>query len=85
MKDKHKIKVVFRVYPDGELLALFPEDDEGNGHCSSYQHIGQHGGADYSGCIKSTKPAKDFSKLQKELESLGYNLDIKKKFIKRKV
>ena len=40
------IKVAFRKYPDGDVLALFPEvkADE-NGNIMSYQTVGQHGGA----------------------------------------
>lgn len=84
-KDTHKTVVVFREYKDGDVLALFPEVEHNwkMGLCESYQHIGQHGGADYSHCIRITKPAKDFSKLQNELERMGYNLDIKKKFIRK--
>lgn len=46
MKNKDIIKVVFRKFKDGEIIALFPNlkfDNAGN--ICSYMHIGQHGGA----------------------------------------
>lgn len=85
-KDTFKTKVVFRKYKDnGDILALFPEIDEGNYACSCYESVGQHGSADYNHCISITKPAKpeEYVSLQKELESIGYNLDIKKKHIRK--
>lgn len=81
IKDVHKTVVVFRQYSNGEIIALFPEIEySAQGYCESYMHIGQHGSADYKGCIKSTSPAKDFSKLQKELENIGYNLEIRVRY-----
>lgn len=82
-KDEHKTIVVFRTYRDGgDVLALFPAEVY-NGHlCESYQRIGQHGGADYSHCIKITKPASpsEYASLKRELEGIGYNLNIKKRY-----
>lgn len=76
-----KTIVVFRKFKDGEVLALFPKEEYGGGLCMSYQRIGQHGGADYSHCINITKPAKEseYSPLAKELKSIGYELNIKKR------
>jgi hypothetical protein len=76
-----KTVAVFRVFRDGDVLALFPYEDEGNGFCSSYQHVGQHGLADYDACVNQTRPAtpKEYSALKRELEQLGYELIIKKK------
>ena len=73
--------VVFRKWPDGDILALFPNMDETRGMCGSYMHIGQHGGADYSGCISATKPATkaEYADLESELSSIGYELQIKKR------
>lgn len=85
-KNTFKTKVVFRKYKDnGDILALFPEIDEGNYRISCYERIGQHGVADYSHCIKITNPAKseEYQSLKRELESLGYNLDVKQKYIKK--
>lgn len=85
-KDNFKTKVVFRKWPEGDILALFPEIDEGNYKCSSYMHIGQHSGADYTGCIQSTKAAipEEYADLKRELEGLGYDLDVKRKYIAKR-
>lgn len=71
--------VIFRKWKDtGDILALFPRipsDNAGN-LCSSYEHVGQHGGADYYGCICATRPAKpsEYADLKQELTQRGYNL-----------
>ena len=80
MKDTYKTKVIFRVWRGThDVIALFPEEDEGHGYCSSYEHIGQHGGADYQGMIGSTRPASpvEYEALRQELESIGYDLEIR--------
>lgn len=61
--------VVFRKWPAGDILALFPTLDEGRGHCLSYAHIGQHGAADYHGCIRVTQPAteEEYAQLLEEI------------------
>lgn len=82
-KDAFKTVVVFRMFKDGEVLALFPDIvNYRNGECESYQHVGQHGAADYGHCIQITTPAKpdEYADLQCELEGMGYNLDIRKRF-----
>lgn len=68
--------VVFRKWRDtGEVIALFPQIDGGRGLCSSFEHVGQHGGADYDGVISRTDPATEdeYADLKKELESEPYN------------
>ena len=81
-----KTKVVFRVWKGtsgsgfkDQVIALFPGIDEGNGFCSSYEHVGQHGGADYQSVIRRTRPAAPFEieLLKQELEKIGYNLSIR--------
>jgi hypothetical protein len=76
-----KTKVVFRVFKQGgDLVALFPfETWDLQGNCASYQTIGQHSGADYSGCIRKSRRAlpKEYAALKLELERIGYNLDVK--------
>jgi hypothetical protein len=57
-RDTIKTVVIFRKYKEGDILALFPEIDEGNYKCSCYQRIGQHGLADYDHCIRMTQPAR---------------------------
>lgn len=82
-KAPSKDKVVFRMF-DGEVIALFPEQDEGRGLVNSYEHIGQHGGADYSGVISRSRKAipKEYADLKKELTSIGYKLDVKEKYVR---
>jgi hypothetical protein len=74
--------VVFRRWGKrngGEVLALFPLEvtDYAGRYCSSYQHVGQHGDADYTGCIGATVPADvsepDCAALKLELESAPYH------------
>lgn len=72
-----------------EILALFPEIIEVPSKylCSCYQRLGQHGSADYYGCIhKLTDPAtpEEYAGLKEELESIGYKLKVRKKWIKGK-
>ena len=75
-KDTEKTRVVFRKFPEGDILALFPELSEGGAAVESYQHIGQHGGADYVFCIRRTVPAnpEEYQALAAELEDIGYDL-----------
>jgi hypothetical protein len=77
--DDAKTVMVFRVWPDGEVLALMPEEPADNfGYlCSSYTHIGQHGGATYDLCISLTRPATPAERLplKRELRLRGYDID----------
>ena len=84
--DTFKTVVVFRKYKDdGAILALFPAEPYNHNQCMSYQHVGQHGGADYGHCISATIPASEseYGLLKRELEQIGYNLLIKKKFVRK--
>lgn len=77
-KDTQITDVVFRVFRK-EILAMFPHEVcDSKGHVTSYMHIGQHGGADYSGCIRSSRKAieSEYADLKKEMEGLGYNLKV---------
>lgn len=78
--------VIFRRWPDGSILALFPEIEEDGGLCSSYMHIGQHGAASYHKCLYDTFRAKpeEFASLKSELESIGYQLKIRRRWIRRR-
>lgn len=82
-KDTEKTTVVFRMWKaePRTCIAFFPGIDAGAGLIQSYEIIGQHGGADYVGCIKRTRPAKpeEYAGLLRELESIGYNLVIRKR------
>jgi len=68
--------VVFRRWykqEDGTgVIALFPDVDEGRGMCSSYEHMGQHGAASYTGVVSRTRPATatEYADLKRELDAL---------------
>jgi len=70
--------VVFRKWADADVIALFPElpADINGKNCDAYEHVGQHGGADYHGVIANTIPAsgQEVARLAKELELIGYEL-----------
>lgn len=71
--------VVFRKWKNtGTLIALFPElpADIYGRYCDAYEHVGQHGGADYHGVIQQTMPVELFEckDLIRELENFGYVL-----------
>lgn len=82
-----KTKVIFRKFRDGELLALFPDENHGaydaNGNplCVSYMHFGQHGAANYAHCVSITRPAKpdEYRDLARELTQIGYDLTIRQR------
>jgi hypothetical protein len=83
-RDTEVTRVVFRVwtrakYQNGEVIALFPDIDEGNGECASYMHVGQHGGACYTYCIAQTRPARpeEYQALRTELESEPYKYNLR--------
>jgi len=82
-KDDFITEVVFRRFPeDNAIIALFPyEIYNGRGGINSYMHIGQHGEAEYSACVKNASLAKEseYADLKSELESLGYNLKVIKR------
>lgn len=69
-------RVVFRKYPDGQVIALFPDILWGRrrGEVTSYMHLGQHDAADYSHVIAATKPVteNEYRDLQDELKLAGY-------------
>ena len=86
MADKEKTKVIFRQWKIGcEIIALFPEicGDTTGYFCMSYMHCGQHSIANPE-IVADTKPANledgAVKSLIKELEELGYNLEIIKRF-----
>ena len=68
------------------IIALFPEIDAGMGFCQAYQHVGQHGPAVYSECIRITVPAMpdEYAELKEELEKIGYDLKVRTRWQKRK-
>lgn len=74
-KAKQCDRVVFRRYKDGQIIALFPNQPEGRGRVNSYMFVGEHGGADYAGVVRDTKPAKpsEYKRLFAYLKQRGYN------------
>lgn len=92
-KDKETTTVIFRRFKGGkdrhgnayagggQIIALFPyEIETRDGLVNSYMHIGQHSAATLD-LIQDTKLAEpsEYADLQKELEGIGYNLDIRKR------
>jgi hypothetical protein len=80
--------VIFRKWrksfdPDQAVFALFPKipADLNGVYCTSYQHVGQHGAADYNHCIRSSFPVKpeEYSDLATELRQIGYDLNIRQR------
>lgn len=87
MKDKEKTKVMFLVHRDEDgqkdCFAYFPEEIFSQDNKMCYAHIGQH-----SGCCETyanesihinPKDLNEFewaADLKKELESIGYNLEV---------
>ena len=85
--ESDKTIVVFRKWRDtGSVLALFPFELHNGRLCMSYEHIGQHGAADYGHCIDATVSAmpKEYAALKRELEGLGYKLSVRKKAVRSK-
>jgi hypothetical protein len=86
-------EVVFRVWIGKDkteaegVLALFPYEQAAPGYCDSFEHIGQHGSADYRGLVgggwnRRTRPAKpeEYAGLKRELENCyGYRLKVIKR------
>ena len=88
--EQSQVAVIFRVWTaefpgtrkvgTGNLyntIALFPElPADVNGHyCESYQHVGQHGAANYQMIIAHSRPAwaSEYADLKRELESAPYH------------
>jgi hypothetical protein len=79
--------VIFRKFVcDGSIIALFPEVQaiDSRSCCQSYMHVGQHGQAAYE-LTNQTKLAfpEEYAVLKAELESIGYDLVIRKRISKR--
>jgi hypothetical protein len=77
MNEIVQIDVMFRQDKEGNSLAVFPYDiADMKGNCGCYAHIGQHSGCCWKYVMNYTKPATEFSELQRELESIGYKLNV---------
>jgi hypothetical protein len=73
-------RVIFRVWraQSKTVIALFPDsvlDTENNENCWSYEHIGQHGEANYRKVMFATRPAtpNEYASLLEELKNIGYS------------
>ena len=83
-KNIRKTKVIFRKFKkDGSIIAIFPEELSilSAEACWSYMRVGQH-----SPCIPvvitpvtDLAKEKEYRSLFEELESIGYNLEIKER------
>lgn len=86
-KQEKPTRVIFRKWPKkqgGDVIALFPGLAGTVGDpftCESYQTIGQHGAAsvDLVNDTRKATPA-EYADLQKELERVGYTLEIAHRF-----
>lgn len=73
------IPVIFRKdrQRNGAVFALFPAmaADINGFYCGCYQHVGQHGAANYVLCISNSRPATpaEYADLQDELVDIGYD------------
>ena len=68
-----KTKVIFRIYNDGQIIALFPQfTNSYNYTVTSYMHIGQHSDADYQHVVSKTKLATpvEYESLLSELKGI---------------
>ena len=80
MSSQGKQNVIFRQFPDGDIIALFPGIpwDRECRYITSYQHIGQHGAAlpDLITELAIPDPENpEYLALIKEIESIYGNID----------
>ena len=79
--EKQILKVVFRKFNDGEIIALFPQIKFGCPHYEimSYMHIGQHGEVDHHAILEQTKLAteEEYQTLLNEIKNIYHDYDIK--------
>jgi hypothetical protein len=76
--------VIFRRFPDGDIIALFPclpAECLNPWPCQSYMRISHHGAAD-PGILHDTRPARprEYAALKAELEQIGYRLIVRQRF-----
>lgn len=81
-----KTKVIFRKFPAGDVIALFPELPGNYNPATylSYQHIGQHGAASVSLTRRTALATKaESAELARELRRIGYKLREVKRFTRK--
>lgn len=83
--DDHDTIVIFRVDRGirGSVFALMPEvpADASGGPCTVYEHVGQHGAANYPHCIATSRPAApwQYGPLLAELTERGYKVVMRRR------
>lgn len=77
-------RVIFRVYPDGEVIAILIDQVDAPGIVACYVHIGGHSTADYGRVVQGTRLATvaDRRPLQRELRRIGYHPRVMKRWIR---
>ena len=84
-KPVKKTPVIFRKDKScgrDDIVALFPTLTGSHyRYCVMYQHTGQHHEGDPVHAVNTTELAKpeEYADLKEELESIGYNLEVKKR------
>lgn len=78
-----KTKVILRKFPNGDVIAFFPELPGTNSArtCLNYMHIGQHGSGEAT--CEGSRPAtpEEYKDLYEELINvIGYELIVVKRF-----
>jgi hypothetical protein len=81
-ESKEITRVIFRKWHTrygGEVIALFPEIESGYTMVLSYEHLGQHGGANYESVLRQSRPAApvEYKALKRELESYPFYYNLK--------
>jgi hypothetical protein len=90
MDEKIKTRVIFKMTPkevhptytiESECVAFLLDCPANTNRVLSYIHVGQHSEADF-GWMNYCKLAtpEQYADLKKELESMGYDLDIRKRW-----
>jgi hypothetical protein len=79
-QEREKVRVSFRQEKGGEVTAVFLGTMHDAKYMQSYSHVGQH-----SPCstewVRSTKMARNYTDLKRELESIGYDVIVSKKMV----
>lgn len=78
MDEKVKTRVIFKMTPfhESECIAFLLDCEANPGFVLSYMHVGQHSEASLGFMRHTCRQAKpeEYTSLQEELESIGYDL-----------
>lgn len=76
---KETLKVVFRKFNNGEIIAIFPELTHRGYRVTTYMHIGHHSEDDHHAIVQQTKLASEneYQDLLKELEKIYFEYDLR--------